>query len=183
MTSLLRHGDQPSLTPGHLPWGFRPFDVVSSRSPPDPGLPSRYVPLAGFLNLLAAYSSSNLVGLFHPTNARGILSFRAFSSSRAVTPYRGPVPSCRCLPAVTPGPRLPGGGGAHTLVLGRACETWRPASGPFSRDELVRDPPDVTPRGRPMLSWTCSSLRSSLPAAMARPSPSLLSCFSRQTSP
>jgi len=33
---------------------------------------TRYVPLAGFRNLSAACSSLNLVGLFQPTDARGI---------------------------------------------------------------------------------------------------------------
>lgn len=69
---------------------------------------TRYVPLAGFRNLLAAYSSSNLVGLFHPTDAHGIPSSRAFSSPRAVSPHRRSMPSCRSfLPSASP--RLPGG--------------------------------------------------------------------------
>jgi hypothetical protein len=57
------------------------------------------------------------VGLFHPTDARGIPSSRAFSSSRAVTPCRRPLPSCRYLPP-SASPRCPLDRGAHTLVLG-----------------------------------------------------------------
>jgi hypothetical protein len=119
---------------------------------------TRYVPLAGFRNLLAVFSSSNLVGLFHPTDAHGIPSSRAFSSPRAVSPHRRSMPSCRCfLPSTSP--RFPGDGGAHTfVVLGSNGRDLRSASGLCSRAELVHDPADVTPRGQPMLSWTFSSL-------------------------
>jgi len=98
------------------------------------------------------------VGLFHPTDAHGIPSSRAFSSSRAVSPHRRSMPSCRCfLPSTSP--RFPGDGGAHHVRRPR-FERTRPqmASGRCSRAELVHDPADVTPRGQPMLSWTFSSL-------------------------
>jgi hypothetical protein len=113
---------------------------------------ARYVPLPGFRNLLAAYSSPTLVGLFHPTDAPGILPFRAFSSRRAVTPCRRPLPSCRCLSCH---PRALGAQGRRRFSRRprNDCEkTLRPTSGLCSRRELVRDPADVTPRGRPMLS-------------------------------
>lgn len=73
---------------------------------------TRYVPLSGFRNLLAAYSSSNLVGLFRPTDVPGITPSRAFSSPRAVSPHRRSMPSCRSfLPSASP--RYPVDGGAH----------------------------------------------------------------------
>lgn len=61
---------------------------------------TRYVPLSGFLSLLAAYSSASLAGLFHPADTPGILPFRAFSSHVSRTPYRSSLalltlPSCR----------------------------------------------------------------------------------------
>jgi hypothetical protein len=88
---------------------------------------TRYVPLAGFRNLLAVFSSSNLVGLFHPTDALGIPSSRAFSSPRAVSPHRRSMPSCRCfLPSTSP--RFPGDGGAHHVRRPR-FERTRPQIG------------------------------------------------------
>jgi len=138
---------QLSPEPGRLPWDFCPFGVVSSWSPLSRVCLARYVPLPGFRNLLAAFSSSNLVGLFHPTDTRGILSSRAFSSTRAVTPRRCPLPSCRHLPCALG-------------VLGSLRIAQRPASRPCSRGELVHGRSDVTPPGQPMLSWTSSSLGS-----------------------
>lgn len=92
--------DQLSPVPGRLPWDFCPFDVASSRSPLTRVCLTRYVPLSGFRNLVAVYSSSNLVGLFRPTDVRGIPSSRAFSSTRAVAPRRRPMPSWRFQPRV-----------------------------------------------------------------------------------
>lgn len=57
-----------------------PSSVVSVRSPLPRVCLARYVPLPGFLNLLAAYSSDHLAGLFHPADTPGISPFRAFSS-------------------------------------------------------------------------------------------------------
>ena len=104
-----------------------PFDVVSSRSPLPRVCLARYVPLPGFRNLLAACSSSNLVGLFHPTDIHGIPSFRAFSSTRAVTPRRCPMPSCRYPPCGLGALGFPS---IRTVAAFRALLTWRARSGP-----------------------------------------------------
>jgi hypothetical protein len=165
-------GHQPSPVPGHLPWDFRPFDVVSSWSPLTRVCLARYVPLPGFRNLLAACSSSNLAGLFHPADIPGILSSRAFSSTPAVAPRRCPMPSCRCLPAAPP-PRFRApvcesrtrGKEALDLsvFLGR---TGRDLATDFRallrcRARSIRS--SVTPHGPSMLSWTFSSLGSAVP--------------------
>jgi len=64
--------------------GFRfPYSVASAWSPLPRACLTRYVPLPGFLNLLAAYSSLHLAGLFHPADTPGISPSRAFSSRRA----------------------------------------------------------------------------------------------------
>jgi len=112
---------------------------------------------------LTVFSSSNLVGLFHPTDAHGILSSRAFSSSRAVSPRRRPIPSCRYfLPSTSP--RLPGDRGAHHVRLPR-YERTRPRVGfrALLSCRARSDRADVTPRGQPMLSWTFSSPGSPFP--------------------
>jgi len=75
-----------------------PYSVVSVRSPLTRVYLARYVPLPGFLNLLAAFSSDSLAGLFHPADTPGIRPFRAFSSWRAGCLFGHPLPSWRCLP-------------------------------------------------------------------------------------
>jgi len=47
---------------------------------------ARYVPLSGFLSLIAVYSFQWLPVLFHTGSAFGILSFRVFPSRRAEYP-------------------------------------------------------------------------------------------------
>lgn len=48
---------------------------------------ARYVPLSGFLSLIAVYSFQWLPVLFHTGSAFGILSFRVFPSRRAEYPF------------------------------------------------------------------------------------------------
>jgi hypothetical protein len=49
---------------------------------------TRYVPLAGFLNLLAAYSSKHLAGFFHPADTHGIRTLQSFLLPTSRTPCR-----------------------------------------------------------------------------------------------
>jgi hypothetical protein len=49
---------------------------------------ARYVPLAGFLNLLAAYSSVHLAGLFHPADTPGIHVLQSFLLPTSRPPFR-----------------------------------------------------------------------------------------------
>jgi hypothetical protein len=148
----------------------------------NPGLPHPYVPLSGFLNLLAACSSSILAGLFHPADAHGIQPFRAFSSSRAVTPCRRPLPSCRYLP-LSARPRYSLGRGARTFVLGSNAQDLAVDFRAFLSCRARAGRGDFTPHVQSMLSWALSSLgsgslrrwldlhRDLLPCASGDPSP------------
>ena len=76
------------------------------RSPLYPGIPSRFVALSGFLNLLALYFSGYLPALFHAGNAFGVQPFRVFPPpSSRVGLIDPPVPSCRSPASL---PRLQG---------------------------------------------------------------------------
>lgn len=184
-------GHQPSPVPGRLPWDFRPFDVVSSRSPLTRVCLARYVPLPGFLNLLAACSSSNLVGLFHPTDIPGILSSRAFSSTRAVTPRRRPFPSCRCLPSVRHLACARWSRVLGTRWNGGARSVRRPWCGRARPCGRLQGFAHVSSSFGPLgcyPSWPADALLDFLlsrvcrPAAMVRISPDLLPCFGRRDS-
>jgi len=105
---------------------------------------TRYVPSSGFRNLLTACSSSILVGLFHPTDIRGI---RPPELSPRHEPWH--LAGARCPPAVA---------AFRSRVLGFPLTGSWPPTGLCSRVELVHDRSGVTPAGQPMLSWTFSSL-------------------------
>jgi len=56
-----------------LSWGFAPLQREVTRVHLSRGIQPRYVPLTGFLNLLAIYSSRYPEALFHATGAHGVL--------------------------------------------------------------------------------------------------------------
>jgi hypothetical protein len=62
---------------------FISLQRINDRSPLTRVCLSRYVPLSGFLNLPAGYSSNRLEVLFHTSNAHGISPSRAFPSQTA----------------------------------------------------------------------------------------------------
>jgi len=69
--------------------GFRfPYSVASAWSPLPRACLTRYVPLPGFLNLLAAYSSLHLAGLFHPADTPGIFTLQSFLLATSRAPLR-----------------------------------------------------------------------------------------------
>jgi hypothetical protein len=49
---------------------------------------TRYVPLAGFLNLLAAFSSAHLAGLFRPADTHGIHVLQSLLLPTIGSPFR-----------------------------------------------------------------------------------------------
>jgi hypothetical protein len=67
---------------------------------------TRYIPLAGFLNLLAAYSSAHLAGLFHPADTPGIHVLQSFLLPTSWPPFRTAVALLTLPSRARAGPRI-----------------------------------------------------------------------------
>jgi hypothetical protein len=129
----------PGITPGH---SFHEVFVPSASSVPgvheSRACLTRYVPLAGFLNLLAAYSSKYLAGLFRPADTHGILTLQSFLLPTSRTPFRRRVALLTLPSRNSQSPRI--SWVCRRLRFRprfRSRKTWRSSSGRFSRRELV----------------------------------------------
>jgi hypothetical protein len=91
------------MAPQRTPIGFFPLRRFSWLSPLPRVCLTRYVPLSGFLNLLAVCSSANREALFHASYAHGVLPSEVSphvnpSSSRSRSPH---AVGRACPPAVS----------------------------------------------------------------------------------
>jgi hypothetical protein len=88
LQSLTRTGPSFASPRSTAPLRFIPSQRSRCRESTSPGLPSPDVPPPGFRTLLAACSSRNPPGLFHPGGALRVLALRSLPFRRSLTPRR-----------------------------------------------------------------------------------------------
>lgn len=69
-----------------------PSSVSYDRSPQPWACLTQFVPLSGFLNLVAVYSFDRVEALSHASSAHGVRPFRVFPSRAAGHSHRMPLP-------------------------------------------------------------------------------------------